>query len=787
MYPRTWARYSRRAIALLFLVAVVMALSATTASAQTLPQMPGAPGGATQTAVGMLTVAADGQTLPTIWYLIAAGLALLVPAGFVLLAAAGMEQSQAWNTVLGALGAAGLAAVAYWATGFALHFGGVGLVYPHPELHGLVLEWSPLSSDWGIGWGMAGLSGWFLSGGGVTALAFALFLSHLPWVMLGAALPVMSLRGRAPFTITLLISLVLGGIIVPLAGNWVQGGGWLNALGRNLELGHGFVDVGGAGSVHLVIAGFALAALTVWPPQRSGNPAELQLPPTYRPLQALMGGFLLLGGSLGWLYANPLQSESLGSLGLMRGAVSLLLSAAAGLVVPLLYTWFVTGGSDPGMTARGVAAGLVAGLAGSPFVQPGIALLIGFAAGGALPFVTHLLDSRLRIADRTGIVATSGVAAMIGLLMVGLFADGSVGAGWQQTGIGNYLGVSGQGVSGLTVASGFQVDFPGQVQAQVIGIASLALWGFLSGLLVCVPLGMIAHSLLQQDNEAPQYDAPQIQSAPQLVGTSVSAAVRSGGVAELAASPVPLLSADRPAMFTSPARAAGSPQPVAQADADPFASVPYAYGTQPGVYMPVDQGQPAALPADEFSGVPDTDIPSATDAQRSGWERQPVSAGEGPVEEPGIYTGYDAQPPAQAEGSNLPPAEAYTNYAYDMPYNDPYSDAQGNQAAEAYTPYVDAYGQYNAEPLPATTEYPYSIPPTDPGPNAWGNVQTPFAQSGNTTGVRSWNASDAQPNAAAMPPGAVGGPADEANSTTRLPAFRRRRRNTAPPNDGMGA
>ena len=58
----------------------------------------------------------------------------------------------------------------------------------------------------------------------------------------------MALRGRAPATVTLILALVLGGIVYPLAGNWVQGGGWLNALGRNLELGHGFVDFGGAGT-----------------------------------------------------------------------------------------------------------------------------------------------------------------------------------------------------------------------------------------------------------------------------------------------------------------------------------------------------------------------------------------------------------------------------------------------------------------------------------------------------------------------------------------------------------
>jgi hypothetical protein len=87
--------------------------------------------------------------------------------------------------------------------------------------------------------------------------------------------------------------------------------------------------------------------------------------------------------------------------------------------------------------------------------------------------------------------------AIVGLLAVGIFADGTVGQGWQMTGIDSYLGVSGQGVSGLFTGSGFQMDFPGQLQAQVIGILSLALWGFSTGMLFCAPLGLLLHSLLR--------------------------------------------------------------------------------------------------------------------------------------------------------------------------------------------------------------------------------------------------------------------------------------------------
>jgi hypothetical protein len=47
------------------------------------------------------------------------------------------------------------------------------------------------------------------------------------------------------------------------------------------------------------------------------------------------------------------------------------------------------------------------------------------------------------------------------------------------------------------------MDFPGQLQAQVIGILTLSLWGFVVGMLVCAPLGVLLHSLLRS-TAAPQ-------------------------------------------------------------------------------------------------------------------------------------------------------------------------------------------------------------------------------------------------------------------------------------------
>ena len=474
-------------------------------------------------------LSASSFSVPAYWYLIMAALALLVPAGFVFISAAGLDAEHAWNAALGALAAVGLASLGYWTVGFALQFGGVGLVYGQPALRGLVWEWSPVSADWGIGWGMAGLNGWFLSGADITPLVYALFLGHLPWVITATALPVIALRGRAPATATLIIALLMGAVIYPVAGNWVQGGGWLSALGRNLILGHGFVDFGGAGSVHLVAAGFALAALLVWLPRRPRRPlVDVTLTPAQMPLLSVVGSLFILAGTLGWLWSNPLQVATLSETALLRGSVNVMLCAGGGLLIPLLYTWFVTGSSDPVLSARGLAAGAVASLALAPFVQPGAALAIGLLVGATVPFVTFLVDGLLRLDDATGAVVISAVPAMLGLFFVGIFADGATGLGWQMTGLDGYLGVTGQGVSGLLVTQGYQPDFPGQLQAQFIGILALSLWGFLLGALICTPLGLILHGLRGQRT---------LDGAPSPVGDANAVAGRGGRPATQFAEP----------------------------------------------------------------------------------------------------------------------------------------------------------------------------------------------------------------------------------------------------------
>lgn len=422
----------------------------------------------------------------------ATSLAYLVPLGYTLIAVGGLPDDRARHAALSALAALGLAGLGYVGCGFALQFGGAGLAHSLPGLEELVWEWSALGPAWGAGWGMAGLTGWGLTGAAETAGAHTLALANLPWVVTAAAIPLLGLRGRIPAWASGLIGLLVGAVIYPLAGNWIWGGGWLANLGSNLGLGHGLADAGGSGLVHLLAAAVGLAGLLIFTPRKPRAAADepTPLPPVHLPLLAVLGAGLLLVGGPAWFAGNPLLNVA--AFDASRLALNWVLAAAGGALLPLLYTWFVAGVTDPLMATRGLAAGTVAVAAAAGFIPPWAALAIGAAVGLLTPLVIYLVDHVLRWEDPTASLTVHGLSGALGLLAVGLFADGRGGAGWNAIGAQSYLGIARQGVTGLLAAPHFQPDWPAQMQAQEVGVAALALFGFFAAWLFLAPPVLLA-------------------------------------------------------------------------------------------------------------------------------------------------------------------------------------------------------------------------------------------------------------------------------------------------------
>jgi Amt family ammonium transporter len=289
---------------------------------------------------------------------------------------------------------------------------------------------------------------------------------------------VSSLRGRIPAWATALLGFLVGALLYPLVGNWTWGGGWLANLGGNLSLGHSLVDPGGAGQVHLLGAAVSLAGLLVFlprRPRRSVDKSPVALPAATFPLLGLLGVGSLFIGLAAWLTANPLLPKD---IELQRVLLHTVLAAASAALFSLGYTGLVAGRYDPLMATRAVGAAAVAGLAAAAFIPAWAALVLGALIGALTPIAIFTVDRILRWDDPTAGLTIHGLGGLLGLVAVGLLADGTAGVGAGP-------------------------DFPAQLQAQLTGAAAIGLFGFFVAWLVLAPPAIALHLLAARETESP--------------------------------------------------------------------------------------------------------------------------------------------------------------------------------------------------------------------------------------------------------------------------------------------
>ena len=114
---------------------------------------------------------------------------------------------------------------------------------------------------------------------------------------------------------------------------------------------------------------------------------------------------------------------------------------------------------------------LIEGKTGWIIVDP---LTARETAEAALAFALEHLEKRPVVAMIFTHSHIDHFGGVLGVLAVGIFADGTAGQGWNDMGADSYLGVTGQGVSGFLPAPGLAPDWPGQVNAQLVGLAAIA-------------------------------------------------------------------------------------------------------------------------------------------------------------------------------------------------------------------------------------------------------------------------------------------------------------------------
>jgi Amt family ammonium transporter len=194
-------------------------------------------------------------------------------------------------------------------------------------------------------------------------------------------------------------------------------------------------------------------------------------------------------GWLGWSLSAPFHVAG-AELNLPRIGVNGLLAGAGAVLASQIYCWFTVGHADALMAARGAAAGFVAISAGAPFVSPWAALVTGALAGLLLPLGVYLVERVLRLPDGTATAALGIAGGLWGTLAVAIFADGRWGQGWNRVGLEEYHTVAGQGVTGFLPAEGLIGDGPGQLIAQLAGVAAIGLLAFLVGWLLYLGLNV---------------------------------------------------------------------------------------------------------------------------------------------------------------------------------------------------------------------------------------------------------------------------------------------------------
>jgi Amt family ammonium transporter len=217
---------------------------------------------------------------------------------------------------------------------------------------------------------------------------------------------------RIKFSTFIVFSFILCGVIYPVIGHLIWGGGYLGS--------GGMWDFAGSTVVHSTGGWAALAGVIVLGPRlgKYGPNGEVNPIPGHNLQMVTLGGLVLW---FGWFGFNP--GSTMGADGPSIGhiAVTTNTAAAAATVSAALTAWLFIGKPDLTMIINGTLAGLVAITAPCAFVGVGSSLIIGLIAGVLVVFAVLFFD-KIKLDDPVGALSVHLVNGVWGTLAVGLFA-----------------------------------------------------------------------------------------------------------------------------------------------------------------------------------------------------------------------------------------------------------------------------------------------------------------------------------------------------------------------------
>jgi ammonium transporter, Amt family len=335
--------------------------------------------------------------LNNLWVFLAGVLVFFMQAGFALVEAGLTRAKNVVNIFAKNMADAIIGVLAFFATGYAIAFGGGG------------------------GW-FAGTDSFFLEGsdlaeipaGGLSVATTFFFQA----VFAATAVTIASgaMAERTKFSAYLVFSAVMCAFIYPVVVHWTWGGGLISRISIGDAV---YSDFAGSGIVHMTGGVAALMGALFLGPRigrydANGNARAI---PGHSIPFATLGVFILW---VGWFGFNP-GSELLADEFVSTVAVNTMLAAAAGGLATTITIWWKSGKPDLALIGNGVLGGLVAITGPCGAVTPLFAVLIGFVGGVIVVFAVLFFD-KIKIDDPVGAISVHGVCGAWGVLSIGLFA-----------------------------------------------------------------------------------------------------------------------------------------------------------------------------------------------------------------------------------------------------------------------------------------------------------------------------------------------------------------------------
>ena len=141
-------------------------------------------------------------------------------------------------------------------------------------------------------------------------------------------------------------------------------------------------------------------------------------------------------------------------------------------------------------------------------------------------------DRVTKIDDPCGAISVHGFCGLLGGICLGIFADGTYGAGWNGVGATSYLGQAGRGVTGLLYGDS------SQFLVQVLGATICATWAFGATFAVFKLVNAVRSMRVRADVElegldVPEFGAPAYPDDPMAIpdsGTGAATVVTSAAM-----------------------------------------------------------------------------------------------------------------------------------------------------------------------------------------------------------------------------------------------------------------